>query len=155
MVRSIQAALRKERREVLKQDHHPKVGVSFIAIFSTLMANFGSHDASLCIIDTSIGFLGAFAIGVNSLCGPALLQLPFQYQQSGIIPTTVCLIVVGALAYFVTMHMSNVVSQVPGNDKFQKTVEFSDPFETFWSRRAFLACQWYAVRWSSLQTLLS
>jgi hypothetical protein len=91
--------------------------------------------------DKSIGFLGAFAIGVNSLCGPALLQLPFQYQQSGIIPTSVSIVLVGILAYFVTMHMSNVVSKIPGNSNFEKPVEFSDPFEVFWSRKAFLMCQ--------------
>lgn len=100
-----------------------------------------NHESSPAPAGKSIGFLGAFAIGVNSLCGPALLQLPYQYQQSGVIPTTACLIVVGALAYFVTMHMSNVVSQVPGNSNFEKSVEFSDPFATFWSPKAFFACQ--------------
>jgi hypothetical protein len=30
----------------------------------------------------SIGKLGSIAIAVNSLAGPAILQLPFQYQQS-------------------------------------------------------------------------
>ena len=89
----------------------------------------------------TIGYLGAFAIGVNSLCGPALLQLPYQFQQSGLIPTTICLILVGILSSFVTLHMCNVVSKVPGNAQFDKTVEFSDPFSWFWSRKAFLATQ--------------
>jgi Transmembrane amino acid transporter protein len=85
--------------------------------------------------------LGAIAISVNSLCGPALLQLPFQYQQSGLIPTTLCLIGVGVLASLVTLHMANVVSKVPGNANFDKTVEFSDPFRTFWGNRAYYMTQ--------------
>ena len=40
----------------------------------------------------------AFAIAVNSLAGPAILQLPFQFQQSGLVPTTLFLIVAAVLS---------------------------------------------------------
>ena len=39
------------------------------------------------------------------------------------------------------MHMANVVSQVPGNKKFDLTTEFSDPFRIFWSDRAYHVTQ--------------
>jgi hypothetical protein len=85
--------------------------------------------------------LGSLAIAVNSLAGPAILQLPFTYQQSGVIPTTVALILVAVMSALCCMHMANVVSKVPGNANFDKVVEFSDPFQTFWSQRAYYATQ--------------
>lgn len=89
----------------------------------------------------SIGMLGSLAIAVNSLAGPAILQLPATYQMAGLIPTTVCLILVGILSSFCSLHMANVVSKVPGNANFDKLVDFSEPFRIFWGRRAFLATQ--------------
>jgi amino acid permease len=62
------------------------------------------------------------AIAVNSLCGPAILQLPATFQDAGIIPTTVTLILVGLLSSFCSLHMANVVSKVPGNGTFDKEV---------------------------------
>jgi amino acid permease len=69
-----------------------------------------------------IGMLGSVAIAVNSLAGPAILQLPATYQESGIIPTTVALVLVGMLSSLCSLHMANVVSQVPGNSTFNKDV---------------------------------
>jgi len=89
----------------------------------------------------SIGMLGSFAIAVNSLAGPAILQLPATYQMAGLIPTTLCLIAVGVLSAFCSLHMANVVSKVPGNANFDQTIEFSEPFRIFWGRRAFLVTQ--------------
>jgi amino acid permease len=89
----------------------------------------------------SIGMLGSVSIAVNSLAGPAILQLPFQYQQSGIIPTTICLIIVGVLSSFCCLHMADTVSQVPGNKGFDKCIEFSDCFSIFWNKKAYVATQ--------------
>lgn len=89
----------------------------------------------------SIGLLGSFAIAVNSLAGPAILQLPATYQLAGLIPTTVCLIAVGVLSAFCSLHMANVVSQVPNNGSFHHKVEFSEPFRIFWGRKAFIVTQ--------------
>jgi hypothetical protein len=47
-----------------------------------------SHPPALIMLSSSfpeargIGRLGSIAVAVNSLAGPAILQLPFQYQQS-------------------------------------------------------------------------
>ena len=67
----------------------------------------------------------SLAIAVNSLAGPAVLQLPFTYQQAGLIPTTVSLIIVAVLAAYSALHMANVVSIMPGNRNFDRPVEFS------------------------------
>jgi len=39
------------------------------------------------------------------------------------------------------MHMASIISKVPGNDNFQKPIEFSDPFLIFWNRTAFNCTQ--------------
>ena len=101
-----------------------------------LLSSFISVDSS-----KTIGMIGSLSIAVNSLAGPAVLQLPFQYQQSGFIPTTLCLIAVGYLASLCSMHMANTVSLVPGNKHFSQCVEFSDPFSTFWNRSAYKLTQ--------------
>lgn len=89
----------------------------------------------------TIGKLGSYAIAVNALAGPGILQLPSTYQQSGIIPTTVALIVVGLVSALCCMHTANVVSKVPGNSSFDKVIEFSDPYRIFWGRRAYYGTQ--------------
>lgn len=80
---------------------------------------------------------GSVATAVNTLAGPALLQLPFtyRYQQAGIIRTTVALICVAILSSFCCMQTADVVSKVPGNKDFDKPVEFSDPYRIFWSSK--------------------
>jgi hypothetical protein len=89
----------------------------------------------------SIGTLGSYAIAVNALAGPGILQLPFTYQQAGVIPTTVALLFVGLISALCCMHTANVVSKVPGNANFDKVVEFSDPYRIFWNRRAYYGTQ--------------
>jgi amino acid permease len=66
--------------------------------------------------------LGSVAIAVNSLTGPAMLNLPYQFQKSGIIPTTVTLILLCILSTFCSLHLANVISKVPGNMNFHKEV---------------------------------
>jgi len=89
----------------------------------------------------TIGKLGSYAIAVNALAGPGILQLPYTYQQAGIIPTTVALLLVGLISALCCMHTANVVSKVPGNSNFDKVIEFSDPYRIFWSRRAYYGTQ--------------
>lgn len=89
----------------------------------------------------TIGKLGSYAIAVNALAGPGILQLPSTYQQSGVIPTTLALVVVGIVSALCCMHTANVVSKVPGNSGFDKVIEFSDPYRIFWGRRAYYGTQ--------------
>ena len=39
-----------------------------------------------------IGFLGSMSIAVNSLTGPAMLNIPDTFQRAGVIPTTLTVI---------------------------------------------------------------
>jgi len=85
-----------------------------------------------------IGFWGSFSIAVNSLTGPAMLTLPATFQRCGLIPTVSTIIFVCFLSSSCSLFMADVISKIPGNDKFEKEVEFSDSFEYFWGRKWFI-----------------
>jgi amino acid permease len=85
--------------------------------------------------------LGSIAIAVNSLAGPAVLQLPFQYQQSGIVPTTICLIAIAILSAYVSLITANTISMIPNNKKFDKCIEFSDIYRYFINERTYTITQ--------------
>jgi amino acid permease len=88
-----------------------------------------------------IGTLGSVSIAVNSLTGPAMLNLPATFARSGILPTLGCLVFVCILSAFCCLHMTNTISKVPGNDSFIKEVEYSEAFRYFWGRQWFLVTQ--------------
>eukprot|EP00978_Attheya_sp_CCMP212_P015577 scaffold40115_cov58-Attheya_sp.AAC.8 len=100
----------------------------------------GSVDGSN-ISTATIGQLGSVAIGVHSLVGPALLSLPAACQRAGLIPTTITLMFAYLLSSLCALHMANIVSMVPGNRNFQKTVEFSEPFRIFWGPKMYAFTQ--------------
>ena len=66
-----------------------------------------------------IGWLGSMSIAVNSLTGPAMVNLPDTFQRCGLIPTTLCIVVLCALSSQCCLHMSNTISKVPGNRNFK------------------------------------
>jgi hypothetical protein len=81
------------------------------------------------------------SIAVNSLTGPAMLNLPSTFERSGIIPTTFTLVLVCILSALCCMHMANTISKVPGNNAFEREVEFSAAFQHFWGERWFVVTQ--------------
>jgi amino acid permease len=89
----------------------------------------------------SIGWLGSMSIAVNSLTGPAMVNLPATFARSGVIPTIGALVFVCFLSSFCSMHMSNTISKVAGNHNFKKEIEFSEAFRAFWGHRWFLVTQ--------------
>lgn len=105
----------------------------------------------------SIGYLGSFAIACNSLTGPAMLELPAAYAESGFIPATFVLVFVCFLSAFCSLHMANSISKVKSktsdmddnddnenlninktsslyNHNFKREMEFSSVFSYFWGR---------------------
>ena len=100
------------------------------------------HDFfSLSLSLGSIGMLGSMAIAINSLTGPAMLNLPATFVRSGIIPTTSTLIFVCILSSRCSLHMANTISKVPNNRDFQEEVEYSDAFRHFFGSRWYIGTQ--------------
>lgn len=69
-----------------------------------------------------IGYLGSMSIAVNSLTGPAMLNLPDTFQRSGLIPTSLAVVFVCILSAFCCLHMANTISKVRGNFDFKLEV---------------------------------
>ena len=74
----------------------------------------------------SIGMLGSMSIAVNSLTGPAMLNLPNTFQRSGLIPTILTVIFVCILSALCCLHMANTISKVVGNSDFKLEVRTRD-----------------------------
>lgn len=72
-----------------------------------------------------IGALGSLSIAVNSLTGPAMLNLPDTFHRSGLIPTTLTVLFVCLLSAMCCLHMANTISKVPGNSDFKREVRRS------------------------------
>jgi len=82
--------------------------------------------------------LGSVSIAVNSLTGPAMLNLPSVFQRSGLIPTTFTIAFLCILSTLCSLHMANTISKVPGNAHFHHEIEYSEAFRYFWGKRAFV-----------------
>lgn len=89
----------------------------------------------------NISMLGSIAIMVNSLTGPAMLNLPSTFQKSGLIPTTITLVLLCGLSSLCSSHMASVISKVPGNSNFNKEIEYSEVFRHFCGERGFILTQ--------------
>lgn len=116
---------------------------------ATNTVSYGTDDATNATTTTttvsshasSIGMWGSMAIAVNSLTGPAMLDLPATFQRSGLIPTLGTLFFVCFLTAFCSLHMADTISKYPGNASFQKEVEFSESFRHFWGHKWFVVTQ--------------
>jgi Transmembrane amino acid transporter protein len=113
----------------------------FVTLFISFSFTYTVTLRWVLLAAKSIGMLGSIAIAVNSLAGPAVLQLPFQFQQSGLIPTIICLIGTGILSAYCCLHTANTVSMMPNNHNFDHCVEFSDPYRYFWNEKAYTFTQ--------------
>ena len=82
--------------------------------------------------------LGSIAIAVNSLTGPAMVNLPSIFQKAGIIPTTSAIALICVVSKYCSLHMANVISKVPNNQYFTKHIEYSEAFNIFWGHRAYI-----------------
>ena len=65
--------------------------------------------------EKTIGFWGGFNLLANNICGPAIVLLPALFQQAGIIPTTIGLIVITILAGVCSWMMVEAMKLMPGN----------------------------------------
>ncbi len=113
----------------------------------------GNDESSLLLVGTSLtpkepaddsrvglknappgeyGTLGSMSIAINFLTGPAMLEIPALFQKSGLIPTTLCILLVCASTILGNLHFANAISKLPGNYSFDKEVEYSEAFRQYW-----------------------
>jgi hypothetical protein len=109
-------------------------GTSFRSIRESLRHSISS------IVDKhigQIGYLGSMAIAVNSLTGPAMLNIPATYQRAGLIPTTLTVVFVCILSAVCSLHLANTISKVPGNGNYKKEVSTWNVILAVWMYASF------------------
>lgn len=89
--------------------------------------------------EKSITAFGSFALLINNLTGPAMLGFPNLFHQAGIIPVFVATITVYLSASLCGSFLGDSLASIPGNDKFQRNIDFSTAF------RITVGDNWYVL----------
>ncbi|KAG0339982.1 hypothetical protein BG004_006592, partial [Podila humilis] len=82
-----------------------------------------------------ISYLGGLALFICSTTGSGVVSLPLIAQNAGWVPTMVCFALIGFLSYLSSMFICEAMTIVPGNDRFQSNVEFSNLVLCFFGKR--------------------
>jgi hypothetical protein len=99
----------------------------------------------------TISLFGSVVLNVNNLCGPGMLLTPLVFQQAGWALPSVLLIILCVISSFSCICIIQAIRLIPGNQSFEKRIEFSTVVHHYYGHKAYIACQLlYAL---SLQTL--
>ena len=102
----------------------------------------------------TIGTFGSFALLVNNISGPGMLQFPAAFQNAGWVPSLVVLALVTVLSTLAGTLLCDAMARIPGNHRLERRVEFSSVLAHFVGPRAFAASQAAYVFLSRRDTLL-
>ena len=95
------------------------------AIKDRIFANASGLDKPL----KTIGYFGSFVLLLNNTMGPAMMGLPQVFQDAGVIPTTVAIVVIGVMSSLTSGFLSNSISLLPGNGNFDQEISFAMAFK--------------------------
>ena len=102
----------------------------------------------------TIGFWGGFNLLANNICGPAIVLLPEVFQQSGIIPTTIALIVITIFAGLGSWMMIEAMRLMPDNKDFNHRHEYMSVVNHYLSRKHYWLI-FYVYQLSTISILIS
>lgn len=71
----------------------------------------------------TIGNAGTFALLLNNVTGPGMIQLSYMYQKAGWLSSTVMLLVCAFIGAQSGTMLSEAMTKLPGNDVFQSRAE--------------------------------
>eukprot|EP00927_Polykrikos_kofoidii_P042236 TRINITY_DN3609_c0_g1_i2.p1 TRINITY_DN3609_c0_g1~~TRINITY_DN3609_c0_g1_i2.p1 ORF type:complete len:456 (+),score=73.46 TRINITY_DN3609_c0_g1_i2:109-1368(+) len=74
----------------------------------------------------TIGFFGSVMLLINVIAGPTIVSMPALAQQSGWLPLVVVEAGVAFLSIACGLMVIEAVRRMPGNECFERTVEFND-----------------------------
>jgi amino acid permease len=99
----------------------------------------------------NIGLVGSVSLLVTSITGPGMVLIPYVFQTAGWVTPTLAFIIFGALAGISSLFVIEASSRFPGNDVFQRNVEFTVMVHQFYGRN------WYylfiVILYGSLQSV--
>ncbi|KAF9135448.1 hypothetical protein BGW39_002915 [Mortierella sp. 14UC] len=82
-----------------------------------------------------ISFWGGLCLLICNTTGPGVVTLPLVAQSAGWVPTVIGFALVGVLSFLSSMFVCEAMTEVPGNDRYQANVEFSNLVLCFFGRR--------------------
>ncbi|XJO76023.1 hypothetical protein BDV3_006603 [Batrachochytrium dendrobatidis] len=85
----------------------------------------------------NVGFLGCVSMLVASIVGPALYIMPKLFQAYGWILTLAALFFIALLAYITSLFMIEAASKFPGNQRFQRNIEYTVLVHQFYGKKWF------------------
>ncbi|KAF9153005.1 hypothetical protein BG015_004292 [Linnemannia schmuckeri] len=91
--------------------------------------------ATATTVAKDISFWGGLCLLICNTTGPGVVTLPLVAQSAGWIPTVIGFVLVGVLSYLSSMFVCEAMTEVPGNERYQANVEFSNLVLCFFGRR--------------------
>ncbi|CAB4424326.1 unnamed protein product [Rhizophagus irregularis] len=77
---------------------------------------------------SGITFLGALSLLVSEMIGPGLVTIPILFETAGLITPLIMFSVAVMLACSSALLLVEALSSIPGNEKFQKKIEYISLF---------------------------
>lgn len=73
----------------------------------------------------NVGFIGGLSLLASSIAGPGVLQIPAVFQEAGYGVPTFLFIIIMVLAAFSCLFLLEAMSLFPGNQNFERNIEFT------------------------------
>lgn len=87
----------------------------------------------------------------NNITGAGMMGLPLIFHQAGIIPTCICLIVVGCCAALCGSLLAESISMLPNNKHYDKNISFPSMVRIVIGRKVFILCMVVVVMYCMFQ----
>ena len=94
--------------------------------------------------EKALGVFDSFALLTNNMTGPGMMGLPLLFHEAGIVPTIICIVLIGCSSALSGTMLAETISLIPGNSAFDRKVEYSSAF------RLIIGGRWYVFAESLL-----
>eukprot|EP01118_Nematostelium_gracile_P003930 TRINITY_DN1462_c0_g1_i2.p1 TRINITY_DN1462_c0_g1~~TRINITY_DN1462_c0_g1_i2.p1 ORF type:complete len:496 (-),score=101.49 TRINITY_DN1462_c0_g1_i2:89-1576(-) len=89
----------------------------------------------------NIGTWGSYVYIVNQVFGPGMVALPIVFQQSGWVIPSLVIVFFFVLSSFSATTLIEAIRMIPGNENFQKRVEYANVVEHYYGKKAYYVFQ--------------
>eukprot|EP01027_Heterolobosea_sp_BB2_P015456 GEZU01022105.1.p1 GENE.GEZU01022105.1~~GEZU01022105.1.p1 ORF type:complete len:319 (+),score=73.01 GEZU01022105.1:112-1068(+) len=86
----------------------------------------------------TIGLFASIMLLMNTMTGPAMIQIPPVYQSAGYITPTVIMLLVVVVSSLSSACMAEAMARIPGNENFDQRIEFLGLVKFYFNRWGYL-----------------
>jgi hypothetical protein len=91
----------------------------------------------MCNTLLTSGLIGSISLLVCSITGPGMVLIPMIYQDGGYLFPTAIFLIVTLLSGISSLFVVESISRFPGNEHFQRNVEFTVLVHQFYGRKVY------------------